>query len=60
MLPSTINKSYGSFFLVRGNSFLLAKSSNIKFPVAPKLIIALTFYSPLFILIVILILNTGA
>ena len=60
MLLSTINKSYRSFFLVRGNPFLLAKSSNIKFPVAPKLIIALIFYSLLFISIIILILNTGA
>ena len=60
MLLSTINKSYRSFFLVRGNHFLLAKFSNIKFPVTPKLIITLTFYSLLFISIIILILNTGA
>ena len=59
MLLSTTNKSYGSFFLVRGNSFLLARSSNIKFPVAPKLIITITFYSPLLVSIIILILNTG-
>ena len=59
MLLSTTNKSYRSFFLVRGNPFLLARSSNIKFPVAPELIIAITFYSPLLVSIIILILNTG-
>ena len=60
MLLSTTNKSYRSFFLVRGNPFLLARSSNIKFPVTPKLIITITFYSPLLVSIIILILNTGA
>ena len=59
MLLSTTNKSYRSFFLVRGNSFLLARSSNIKFPVAPKSIITITFYSLLLVSIIILILNIG-
>ena len=35
------------------------KLFNIKFPVRFKLIIILTFYSPLLILIIILILNTN-
>ena len=60
MLLSTTNKSYRSFFLVRGNPFLLARSSNIKFPVTPKLIITITFYSLLLVSIIILILNTSA
>ena len=59
MLLSTTNKSYRSFFLVRGNPFLLARSSNTKFPVAPELIIAITFYGLLLVSIIILILNTG-